>query len=185
MDPNLNFKFHIQNVAKKISTGLYFMRTAKNKLTNKSLKLLYYSLIHCHLVYANHIWSCTSQSNLNVLTKLQKSAVRIISAAGYNAHTESLFKLHRILPLQHLTTFFKLQFMHQYKQGFLPKSFSGEWSSHGDRLEDLEQGRMVLRNLNMNDFIVPYARLASTGRFPLTSFPKAWNSLDNIEIKTI
>jgi retron-type reverse transcriptase len=185
MDPNLNFKFHIQTIAKKISTGLYFMRTAKNKLTDRSMKLLYYSLIHCHLIYANHIWSCTSQSNLNVLVKLQKNAVRIVSAAGYNAHTEPLFKVNRILPLHQLVQYFKLQFMQQYKHGLLPKSFSGEWVSLGDRQEDQEQGRMVLRNLNLNDFTVPFSRLASTDRFPLSSFPKAWNGLDNVEIKLI
>jgi hypothetical protein len=185
MDPQLNFKFHIKSIEKKISTGLYFLRTAKNKLTKKSIKLLYYSLIHCHLIYANHIWSCTSQSNLNVLIKLQKYAVRIVSAAGYNAHTEPLFKANRILPLPQLTQYFKLQFMQQYKHGLLPKSFSGEWASEGDRLEDQEQGRMVLRNMNLNDFTVPFSRLASTDRFPLSSFPKAWNSLDNVEIKSI
>jgi hypothetical protein len=65
------------------------------------------------------------------------------------------------------------------------KSFSGEWASMGDRLEDQEQGRMVLRNMNLNDFTVPFSRLASTDRFPLSSFPKAWNSLDSVEIKSI
>jgi hypothetical protein len=44
---------------------------------------------------------------------------------------------------------------------------------------------MVLRNLNLNDFTVPFSRLASTERFPLSSFPKAWNGLDNVVIKLI
>jgi hypothetical protein len=51
MDPSLNFKYHIQSITKKISVGLYFIRTAKSFLYEKSLKFLYYSLIHCHQIF--------------------------------------------------------------------------------------------------------------------------------------
>jgi hypothetical protein len=57
------------------------------------------------------------------LVKLQKSAVRIIASAAYNAHTEPLFKKLRILPFFDLVSYFKIQFMQQFKQGFLPKAF--------------------------------------------------------------
>jgi Reverse transcriptase (RNA-dependent DNA polymerase) len=185
MDPNLNFKFHIQKIAKKISAGLYFIRSARNFLSQKSLKCLYYSLIHCHLIYAIHIFSCTSPSNLKGLITLQKSAVRLITLSSYNAHTEPLFKSQRILPFNDLVLFFKLQFMQQFKQGFLPKSFSGEWLTYASRLQDPNQDLMELRNVNFDNFIIPFARLAITERFPLTSFAKAWNEFDDFEIKSI
>jgi hypothetical protein len=55
------------------------------------------------------------------------------------------------------------------------------------RIEALEQEQepRLLRNLNLDDYIVPFARLSFTERFPLTSFPKAWNNFPNLEIKTI
>jgi hypothetical protein len=97
---------------------------------------------------------------------------------------EPLFKMQRILPFNDLVLFFKLQLMQQFKQGFLPKSFTGEWISNTARFEDQNQDPMELRNINLDNFVIPFARLAITNRFPLSSFPKAWNAFDNFEIKS-
>ena len=110
-DPDLNFKFHISSLRKKLSKAIYALRTVKNTLNQRSLILLYNSVFHCHLLYAIHIWSCTSAGPINELFKLQKSAIRIISGAKYNAHTEPLFKKLEILPLPDLITFSKIQFI--------------------------------------------------------------------------
>jgi hypothetical protein len=185
MDPNLNFKTHINHISKKISSRLYFIRTAKNYLTIRSLKFLYYLLIHCHLIYAIHIWSCTAQSNLKCLINQQKAAVRLISSSSYNAHTESIFKRLHILPFCDLMYFFKLQFMQHFKQGFLPNAFKDEWTSIAARFDDPAINHMELRNLNLDNFEIPFERLSTTEQFPLTSFPRAWNSFEDFEIKTI
>jgi hypothetical protein len=116
---------------------------------------------------------------------LQKSAVRLISSSPYNAHTEPLFKSLRILPFNDLVLFFKIQFMQHFKQGFLPHSFNDEWTSIAARFQDPDANQMELRNLNLDNFEVPFARLSSTERFPLTSFPRAWNNFEDYEIKTI
>ncbi len=52
IDRNLNFKYHTRQILNKISKAMYFIRSAKNFLTLPALKSLYYSLIHCHLIYA-------------------------------------------------------------------------------------------------------------------------------------
>ena len=71
-DPELNFKLHVRSISTKISKALFILRTVKNILSEKSLKTLYYSLIHCHLIYGIHVWSSTSLSNLNELIKKTK-----------------------------------------------------------------------------------------------------------------
>ncbi len=50
-DTDLNFKNHITSITTKISRGIYALRTAKKFLNPRSLKMLYYSLIHCYLIY--------------------------------------------------------------------------------------------------------------------------------------
>ena len=55
-------------------------------------------------------------------------AVRIINGSKYNDHTEPLFKLSNILPLEPLIHYFTLQFMQQYTQQFLPFSFENTWA---------------------------------------------------------
>ena len=124
IDPQLNFKFHISQLNSKISKALYFLRNSKNLLSIKGLTAIYFALIHCHLVYANIIWSSTKESFYKCIFLKQKSAIRIISSAPYNAHTEPLFKQLNVLPLPKLCLFFKLQFFHLFK-GIVSRDF--EW----------------------------------------------------------
>ncbi len=63
-------------------------------------------------------------------------AVRLLFNAKYNAHTEPLFKAAEILPFNNLCDFFKIQFMQQFSQGFLPTSFSNTWITNAIRRAD-------------------------------------------------
>jgi hypothetical protein len=154
IDPSLSFKYHINFISSKISKAMYFLRSAKNLLSEKALKALYYALVHCHLIYGILIWSCTSFSNLKILEKKQKDAFRIVTHSLYNAHTEPLFKKLNILPFQQLIQYFKIQYMQQYKFKHLPSAFENEWITNEERFAN--QDMMPLRN--NDDFFVPFAR---------------------------
>ncbi len=160
---------------------MYFLRSAKNLLSQHALKSLYYSLIHCHLVYANIIWSAASQSYVNKLYVKQKMALRLITASKYNSHSEPLFKETKILPLPLLSTFFRLQFFQRYKQNFLPKIFENQWITNSERMQN--QNFHNLRNCD--DFYTPISRLKSFENFPLYVLPKSWNNLNDMSIKII
>ncbi len=105
IDPFLLYNYHVKLVASKLSKALYILQAAKNLLTDVALKSVYYSLFHSNLIYCLTIWSSTTQSNIKLITKLQKAAIRIIARKSYNAHTEPLFKIHKILPLAKLILF--------------------------------------------------------------------------------
>jgi len=181
IDPMLNFKFHIEKMSKKLATALFFMRCAKNFLTFDALKAMYYSLFHSVLIYGIHVWSSTAQTNTQPLVIKQKMAVRIMHGARYNDHTEPLFKNAKILPFAKLSTFFDLQFMHHYVQQFLPVSFINTWTLTNQRRDD--EFHMNLRN-NAN-YDVPFARLVSLERHPLTRLPKTWLEFENENVKII
>jgi Reverse transcriptase (RNA-dependent DNA polymerase) len=175
LDPKLNFKLHISNIANKISRSLYVIQSAKHVLTPKALKCLYYSLVHSHLVYAIHIWSSAPNSVLNRLEKLQKKAIRIINGAPYNCHTEPLFKSCEILPLKYLVKFFKILFMYDYTNNLLPISFENTWNSNANRRNE------TVRTLRDDDQLyVPLIRLEHFTKFPLAEFPKIWNEYSTI-----
>jgi hypothetical protein len=180
LDPNLNFKLHIKSISSKVSNALFHLRAAKNILSQEALTTLYYSLIHSHLVYAIHIWSCTSASIIKELATKQKMAIRIIHKTAYNAHTESLFKISSILPLHHLSDFFKLQFMHHYTFKYLPQSFQNTWCTVAETREDPDHP--TLRN--EEDYHIPFVRLSSCDTRPLVYFPRLWNEFVN-PIKSI
>jgi hypothetical protein len=178
-DPNLNFKHHISIIVNKLSKMMYFFKQAKHILTQKAKTMLYYSSIHSHLIYGIHIWSCTADSNLKPLILKQKMALRTLCNAAYNAHTEPLFKKCSILPLPYLCEYFKVQFMQKFTQGFLPSSFNDVWITNAVRRAD--QDHVELRN--DADINIPFARLTSTERQPLTCFPKIWAAFPDEQIK--
>jgi hypothetical protein len=108
-------------------------------------------------------------------------AVRIVHDANYNDHTEPLFKISKILPIDLLTDYFGLQFMHHYVQNYLPRAFANTWSLNNERIA--EDFHLNLRNNEAFD--VPFARLISLKRHPLTHFPKLWLEFTDENIKFI
>ena len=65
--------------------------------------------------------------NFKDLVTKQKQAIRTVTTSKYNSHTSPLLKKLEILPLDSLITYFKLQFMSQYVQGFLPLALKNVW----------------------------------------------------------
>ena len=181
IDPFLTFKDHIQHLNSNLTTGLFFLRCVKNVLNEKALKSLYYSLIHCHIIYAIHVYSSAADGLLKTIFKKQKVALRIITNSQYNAHTEPLLKKLRILQFPQLCDFFKIQFMHSFKQEFLPTSFNETWQTNRIRRNDLAE--IELRNDDL--LAIPFARTKFCERLPLTSFPKIWTNFPSEEIKFI
>jgi len=168
-DPQLNFKYHINTISSKIAKSLYILRNAKNFLPPAALKTLYYSLIHCHLIYAAEIWGCAAPFSLSPLRLKQKSAIRLISSSKYNAHTGPLFLANKILPLFSLIEAQKAKFMHSHTYETLPSSLLNTWTKNRNRQEQL------LRN--EDDYDIPFARTDATSLLPLSSFPRIWNAL--------
>jgi hypothetical protein len=183
IDPDLKYNSHIQKIRSKISSGLYFIKKAKNIVGFKGLKALYYSLVHSHIIYGIHVWSAAPQSSIDVIYKLQKRAVRLISGSKYNAHTEPLFKQCSILPLPLLIQFFQLQFMNQYCNSLLPNSFDDTWVNRGDYRNRLNSGNQGYYLRNGDDIYLPQSRLVSTERAPFYSFPRVWQAFECPEIK--
>jgi len=176
LDENLNFDFHVSTVAKKVSKSLYCLKKVKNVLSTKALKSLYYALIHPYFLYCLIIYSCTNQKNLNKLFLLQKRCIRLISNSKYNAHTEPLFFSLNILPFLDLIKYEKLKLMHSIEYTYAPASFSNEFNKNNVNSDYL------LRN--NDDYLIPRIHTDFLRRFPLVSFPLAWNTLDP-ELKTI
>ena len=179
IDPSLTFKFHITNVVSKLSRALFFLRKAKNFLNYKALKFIYYSLFHSHLIYAIQIYSSTNPNLLKQIFIKQKGAIRILSNAKYNDHTEPLFKKQKILPFPQLCEFFRVQFMQRYVQNFLPISFINTWVTNRARRGD--DASIQLRD--DDDFHIPRARTTLVSYHPLVLLPKTWESFPNGYIK--
>ena len=56
----------------------------------------------------------------NCMFKLQKRAIRIVANSIYNAHTDPLFKLYRILKHSLVFTLQTMKVYHKFRQNELP-----------------------------------------------------------------
>ena len=74
----------------------------EQKISEGAPKTLYFSMLHCHLVYGLNVWGSETKTNLKPLVTKQKQAIRLITN---NAHTEPLFKKCNMLPVEQLIDF--------------------------------------------------------------------------------
>ena len=72
LDENMSFDYQTKSIVKKVSKVLFSLRNAKNLLTEKALRSIYYGLIHPHFLYCLLVSSCFSQKNLNLHFLKQK-----------------------------------------------------------------------------------------------------------------
>ena len=82
--------------------------------------MIYNYLILSHINYGILIWGYHSDR----LYKLQKRAMRIITLAPYNAHSEPLFKSLNILTISDIFTLFQLKFYHKLINNEFPSYFT-------------------------------------------------------------
>jgi hypothetical protein len=153
----------------------------RNFLPESALKTLYFTLFHCHLIYAVEIWGSANLASLNKIFKKQKAAVRIISNSKYNSHTEPIFKKLEILKFHDIIDQSKIKFMFSVICNKAPLLLREEWTTNRTRREALAEAQHPWVNLrglrNEEDFFEPFARIEMTAKMPLYSFPKIWNNL--------
>ena len=167
-DEYLTFDEHINHLCSKISKSLFCINRIRNFITLDALKMLYFAMIHSHLMYCINIYSCANSTALNRLKIKQKEAIRAICNAGYREHTKPLFSKLKILPLDQMIKFSTLKFMYNFVNKKLPFSFNETWLSNRANNPSRE-----LRNAD--DLYIPPHNLISVRRFPLFTFPRVWN----------
>ena len=97
------------------------MNISRPFLSLQNRKMLYYSLIHPHLLYGNLLWGFARKVHLHKLIVLQKKAIRIICDAKYNAHTPPLYSKLLIPKLEYMYSIQLCQFIFLHMRHLLPQ----------------------------------------------------------------
>ena len=125
IDQHLTWKTHINFIAAKISKSVGILYKAKHHLPSKFLHYITRLFIHIlYLLQFNLGLYVCQQSTANLLTVLQKRAVRAISKADYNAPSKPLFANLKILDVFSIYSLQVSSFMYLYHNGALPLSFT-------------------------------------------------------------
>ena len=56
IDDKLSWKKHISQICSKMARSIFFINKVKNILPTSALKILYYSLVHRHIIYGIMVW---------------------------------------------------------------------------------------------------------------------------------
>lgn len=168
IDKHLTWKEHINIISSKISRAIFAINRVKYFLPYKSLKSLYYVLIHSHITYGIQAWG---NGNTKKIEILQKRALRIINKKGYRSHTDPLFKSDKILKVSDV---YKLQvslFMYDFKHDLLPKSFTNFAIK-----KTLDKSIRITRQCNLLVKETPRTHFSS--KLPKHNFTRIWNNIN-------
>ncbi len=92
IDDNLMWLNHIEQVRKKVLTGLYFLRKASNCIPKHHQSMLYKSIIAPHFDYCNVVWGRCNKTLCSKLQVLQNRAAKIITAISRYGSSTQLFE---------------------------------------------------------------------------------------------
>lgn len=99
LDGGLTWNEHVEQLCKKMTSGIFALRSLAQYCSSSVLKMAYYGLIYPHLVYGIRLWGSCSKKNLERVFKLQKKAIRIIAGLKYRESCKNTFRELGILTL--------------------------------------------------------------------------------------
>ena len=155
VDDRLSWKFHINELTKKIgrSIGVLY-RLKKTGCPKKILLNVYFALIQSQLSYGLMAWGSASNYLIEKLSLLQKKAVRIITNSSYLAHSAPLLKELGILNIEDLYQHQYAMFMFDYDRGSLPKTFDSYFVKvsdvHSHQTRSSSSNKLALPMVNTN-----------------------------------
>ena len=94
----MNWDTHTNFIGKRITRAVGVIKKMQLVFPKSVLITIYNALILPHINYCLLSWGL-DPSVKNIFMQ-QKKAIRAISLAGYNAHTEPLFKLYNVLKVE-------------------------------------------------------------------------------------
>ena len=98
IDKNLNWSYHQEKLATNLRQTNGVLSKIRYYLPKDLRRNIYFALFHSKFTYAIQVWS-QSLTLSSRLTKLQKSAIRIISFSKNRAVSMAIFKELGILPI--------------------------------------------------------------------------------------
>src|SRR5215813_13066958 len=78
LDDRLTWKPHVNQISKKLSTGISFLTKVCSVFPCNILKYIYRSFVECYITYGIESWGSTYKTTLKPVYILQKRAMRII-----------------------------------------------------------------------------------------------------------
>lgn len=171
IDSKLTWKFHIQELEKKLSKNIGIISRLSYVLPADVSRMLYSTLVLPYLSYCNLVWGSTFQSSLKKLITKQNKIVRIISGANPRSKARALYSKLKLLTLNDITTYQQCIFIYQCLNKLMPAHFAHLF----------ETNQNVYRYNTRSSLLIhlPRPRTLSYQQNIRFVGPKKWNALSN------
>ena len=93
IDENLTWNAHIENLSKKIASGIGALKRIRPFFPHRTLRFIYNSLVKPYFDYCHVVWGNCNKTLANKLQKLQNRVARVLTSAAFDTSTEYLFQL--------------------------------------------------------------------------------------------
>ena len=124
IDSKLNFQPHLKMIENKLARSVGILSKVRFLFPTSTLLLLYFALIHPHLLFGIVLWGSTCSSYQSKLQILQNKAIRIISNCNRRTLITPFYHKLGILKIPELYKFEIAKLMHQHSKQNLPPAIS-------------------------------------------------------------
>ena len=151
---------------------------ASSSLKSKSLRSIYFALVHLYINYANIAWASINKTYVNRILGKQKRVAKIMSSYGISTPSRLLMKEWNILNLYQFNILQHLLFMFKVKKRITPRVFNQAFS-----LKDhLYPTRFFDSSFKICDFNLKLTRQTIWNKF-LTQREKCYTSIEEFKNK--
>ena len=156
LDENLNWKFHINELSKKLSRTVGIFDKIRHFCPSDILRILYYSLFYLFLSYGISVWGFTFKSYFEKPSLVQKKIVKKMTFNKQTASSASICSDLEFLKTDDIRQFQLLLFVYDCENKLAPAYFHNffvqcaQIRSYGTRLAsrgDLFLGRKIHFNM--------------------------------------
>ena len=122
-DEHLSFEPHRKILNAKLKRANNLLAISRHYVPKDLLIQIYYGQFYSHLCYGCQLWG-QNANQLSQTLVLQKKAMRLISFAHFQAHTDPLFKDMKMLKIMDIVKMNNILFVHNVLNNKAPKHFN-------------------------------------------------------------
>ena len=111
LDCNLSWKYHINELSKKLSRTIGIFYKIRHFVPCEILKTLYYSLFYSFVSYGIAVWGFTYKFHIQKLSLLQKKIIRVMAFKKQTEHSNPIFSKLELLKIEDIRQLQLLSFV--------------------------------------------------------------------------
>ena len=123
LDANLSWKYHINELSKKLSRTVGIFYKIRHLVPLEVLKMLYYSLFYSFISYGITVWGFTHKAHTKKIFLAQKKIIKVMTFNKITSHSDPIFSELEFLKFDDIRQLQLLSFVYDCQNKIAPAYF--------------------------------------------------------------